>query len=154
MALLEEEEEEFTMNFFEQLTLPFYWRDRNRGNSHNLSVFHCRCVITVILTLSFFDVYQVCCFVSKKSIFIFGRFLFNKNTDLYVLAVMFFFTAVNTTTSKKWGTAYETGETQRFDILSSFFFLLLPAIILVILSETIKWNRRTCWCGNLCRPKD
>jgi len=126
------------MNFLEEITLPFYSWDRRRGNTHNLSVFHCRTVITVILSLTSFDIYQFCCFVSKKSIVVFNRQLFDKNIDFYILGFIFFLISLKITSSKNWEEAYNNEETGRYDIVSAFLFLLSPGFILLLLAFTIK----------------
>ncbi len=124
------------MNFFEEITLPFYSWYRSKGNSRNLCVFHCRFVISEILFFLFLDTCLFCCLIFNKLVFFLNRFLFDKKIE-YLLGIVIFLLTLTFTSSKNWEKAYVDGD-QRFDFWDYMLIGLLPGIIFIILVSVIK----------------
>lgn len=126
------------MNFFEKLTSPLYYWDRRRGNSPNLSVFHCRTVISTILSIFFLDVYQIGCFLSRKAIYLFNRFFLDKKIDFYSIGILAFVISIIITDSKRWEEAFNNTDEQNYNILSPFVVLISMGLSYVIILNLSK----------------
>jgi len=122
------------MNLLEKIAFPIYNWDKNKGYDDKLSVFHCRVVCTAIIAISFLDLYDICCLVTGKGIFIFKRFLFDKSIEVYVLGIISLIISILITFPEKWKMAREIDE-PRYNLINVFFIFGAICILFIVLQR-------------------
>jgi len=125
------------MNICESMVAPLYAYYINRGRDFDTSSFHCRFIVGSVLWAYFLDVYKIATWISKKEVYLFGRFLFSQKIDFYVLGLVMWIVAYFLTNRKKWKQAYEDGSIEA-SLISPMAVTLVPFVILGIVCLGLK----------------
>jgi len=84
------------------------------------------------------DIYDLCCFFSKRAIYLFGKFLFDRQTDIYFLGIFAFILSVLFTSNKNWANALDDEEQERLNIAVPFIIMISAVISYVWISGIVK----------------
>src|SRR3569833_735741 len=112
------------MKFAERIVFSVYTWDRNRNFTIGNATIHSRMMLSLFLMVLSMDIYCLVGFLSKKWIYVSGRFFLDKKIDWIILGAVFFFVAWLITSCKKWEQAYKDEVYPNLSVVNNVLIIL------------------------------